>query len=54
MQDNIHLAVAGFVFLMLLIGVVLTIIEFRRLIRDSEEQSKRDSAEAEPGQTRKE
>lgn len=54
MADNLHLGVAGFVFLMLLIGIVLTIVEFRRVIRDSEEQPERDSSEAQTSEAKRE
>lgn len=37
MADSIHIWIAAFVFAMLLLGVILTIVEFRRTIRESDE-----------------
>lgn len=49
MANNLHLAIAGFVFVMLLIGIIITILEFRRMIRATENQANRDRAAARSG-----
>lgn len=33
MGNSLHLGIAAFVFLMLVIGIILTIVEFRRMQR---------------------
>lgn len=48
MADNLHLWLAAFVFLMLLIGVTLTVLEFRRGLRESEAPYNRDGAGKQP------
>lgn len=35
MIDKLHLGLAIFVFVMMLIGLILTVVEFRRVMRES-------------------
>lgn len=52
MADSLHLGIAGFVFVMLLIGIILTVMEFRRVIRDSEDRADGDPAESRHGKVK--
>ena len=49
MANSLHLAIAGFVFVMVLIGIIITILEFRRMIRTTENRANRDPAATRSG-----